>query len=319
MRVLILSTIIFILCGCSSIEAPQFDPSQQSSKLTVEVEDGATRVVPFQELADLEALPSLTYDDHLLGEERRYIGLNLAHLKQLSGADETFGVLKFHCRDGYVSEVEVEVLEQGQFLLAIRDTDAAPETFLDFDQMTYLQTEPSRLEAKLQDSSLTEEERQALKRRTTHLKTLAKDMQNLRNQGPFYPIFLPSESLAQEKRWSPPFCVEKITFAKSKTDRSLALPDGLAENHPANRGSKLFSNVCSSCHSINGIGGRVGPELNRPLSVTEYWDQAALRQMMRDPAKVRAGSKMPAFHLGDEKIDDILAYLNWMAKNKKRP
>ena len=61
----------------------------------------------------------------------------------------------------------------------------------------------------------------------------------------------------------------------------------------------------------------MGPELNRPLSVVEYWDREALRQLMKDPSQVRANSKMPAFHLKDDMIDEILAYLEWMAQEKK--
>jgi cytochrome c2 len=306
---------ILSLClpGCQAKSAA-FSPEGQEAELVVELEDGATQTIPFPELYKIASLPGLSYDDHLFGEKRRYVGLDLNQLRQLSQADDSHQVLKLHCRDGYVSEVETRVLEQGQFMLAIRDLDAAPATFLDYDQMVYLQNQPAELTKQLESRALSEELRAELIQERDHKKTLARDLKNLRNQGPFYPVFIPNDG---GETWFPPFCVDKITFAKTLTDKTAALPDNLPGDHPAQRGSELFQSTCSSCHRINGIGGQVGPELNRPMSVTEYWDETTLRQMMKDPSQVRDGSKMPAFHLKDEKIDDIVAYLKWMGQNKK--
>ena len=312
----VLALLILTTSACKKVVAPPFDPKAQKIELQVEVEGSEARSVPFAELYALDALPGLSFHDPLFGEERRYVGLNLAQLRQLAGAGPEQKVLKLHCRDGYVSEVETEVLEQGQFLLAVRDVDAAPDTFVDFSQMTYLHNEPAKLEEQLKNPDLSAEERDKLKKKLDHVKTFAKDMKNLKNQGPFYPIFIPADSLPKEKRWFPPFAVDKVTFAESKTDKTVALPQDLPDDHPAMKGSKIFTSVCSSCHKVNGVGGAVGPELNRPLSVTEYWDEMALRQMMKDPSKVRDGSKMPPFHLADDKIDDVLAYLKWMSKHK---
>lgn len=314
-----------LLIGCQTEKATHqqaepatpFQPEQQKAVLQLEIEGQQAKSVSFKELYRQDPLLELTQMDHLFGEKRHYIGLNLAQLRKLSGASDKEGVLKLHCRDGYVSEVETKILEQGQFLLAIRDVGAAPESFVPYKDMTFLQTQPAKLESELKNENLSVHERADLEKERDHVRTLAKDMKNLGNQGPFYPVFIPDASLAAENRWSPPFCVDKVTFAKTKTDKTAALPDSLEDDHPAMRGSKLFQQRCSSCHAVNGIGGQVGPDLSRPLSVTEYWDEAALRQMMKDPSKIRANSKMPSFRLKDEMIDDILAYLVWMAKNKK--
>jgi cytochrome c2 len=313
-RLLLLA--LLLICGCEQ-KAPPFDPSAQTAQLVLEKEGSEAIQVPFVEFAALEAIPSVSFQDALHGEKRRYLGLNLAQLQQLAEADDSYSVVKFHCRDGFVSEVSTDVLEQGQFMLAFRDVDAAPDTWLSVDKMTYLKERPAALSAILDDESLTAEKREALTQERDHIKTLARDMENLKNQGPFYPIFVPNEQLSAENSWNPPFCVSKVVFAKTQTDRSKSRPKGLPEEHPAMRGSKLFEQRCSVCHSINGIGGAVGPELNRPLSVVEYWDESALRQLMKDPSKVRDNSKMPPFHLKDPMIDDILAYLTWMASEKK--
>lgn len=310
----------FFYVGCQTpniAPAVPFDPSAQNVALALEVEGGRLQNIPLEKLCTLEDLPELKHHDHLLGEERHFIGLGLSQLRELSGANSEHKVVKLHCRDGYVSEVEASILENGRFILAFRDINASPKAFLSFEDMVYLQTEPKAREKRLESGEIPDAEQPNYRSELEHLKTMAKDMKILGNQGPFYPIFLPGENQAQTENWSPPFCIDKVTFAKTKTDRSLSLPDGLSEEHPASRGATLFKQRCATCHMVNGIGGAVGPELNVPRSVTEYWEEPALRQMMKDPGLVRKNSKMPAFQLPESTIDDILAYLNWMASHKK--
>ena len=316
MRGLLLLALI-LLCGCQNKPLP-FDPAAQTAELVLEKEErGAEPIrVPFAEFATMTALPTVSYQDSLHGEERRYLGLSLAQLQELAGADDGYRVIKFHCRDGFVSEVSTEVLEQGRFLLAFRDVDAAPDTWLSVEKLTYLKDKPAELTTQLNQGHLSTERREAIKKEIDHLETLARDMKSLKNQGPFYPIFIPDDQLPPDDRWNPPFCVNKVVFAKTKTDRSLARPRGLPDEHPAMRGSKQFEQRCAVCHSVNGVCGTVGPELNRPLSVTQYWKEDALRQLLKDPARVRDNSKMPPLHLKEPVIDEILAYLNWMADQK---
>ena len=312
----VLAFFLLLLCGCSN-PSPPFDDSAQTAELVIEKEGQGSTVTSFQEFSALDNLPEMSYSDSLHGEEREYRGLNLEQLRTLGDAGADYGVVRFHCRDGYVSEVTTDILNRGRFMLAFRDLQAAPDAFLPVEKMTYLKEKPAELEERLASSELSPQEKETLEKERDHLNTLAKDMQALKNQGPFYPIFIPDPDLPEDERWNPPFCVSKVEFAKSKTDRSKASPQGLPEDHPVMRGSRQFEQRCAVCHSINGIGGAVGPELNRPLSVVEYWDREALRQLMKDPSQVRANSKMPAFHLKDDMVDEILAYLDWMAQEKK--
>jgi mono/diheme cytochrome c family protein len=312
----VLAILLFLLCGCSN-QSPPFDRSAQTAELVIQKEGQDSKTTSFQEFSSLENLPELSYRDSLHGEERKYRGLSLEQLRTLGDAGESYRVVRFHCRDGYVSEVPTETLGRGRFILAFRDLGAAPDTFLPVEKMTYLKEKPAELEKRLASPDLSLEEKESLEKERDHLNTLAKDMRALKNQGPFYPIFIPDPELPEKERWNPPFCVSKVEFAKSKVDRSKASPQGLPDDHPVMRGNRQFEQRCAVCHSINGIGGAVGPELNRPLSVVEYWDREALRQLMKDPSQVRGNSKMPAFHLKDEEIDEILTYLDWMSQEKK--
>ena len=83
------------------------------------------------------------------------------------------------------------------------------------------------------------------------------------------------------------------------------------------RGFALFAQHCATCHSLNGHGGKVGPELNAPHSVTEYWKPEWLRRWIDKPAEIRHNTAMPGLpaHVANraQAVDDVIAYLTAMA------
>ncbi|MGE4234390.1 MAG: c-type cytochrome [Bacteriovoracia bacterium] len=89
-------------------------------------------------------------------------------------------------------------------------------------------------------------------------------------------------------------------------------------------GFRAFQTNCSQCHSVNGQGGGgMGPELNYPVSATEYWHEKWLKKWMLDPQSIRFDAKMPPL---DRSLEDraqvaseIYEYLKHMAKHKKAP
>lgn len=88
----------------------------------------------------------------------------------------------------------------------------------------------------------------------------------------------------------------------------------------ANAGHAIFKKRCGSCHSVNGAGGAVGPELNVPANVTEYWNRAALKQFILNPASIRRDVKMPPpAGLSEADVDAVIAYLVKMKTLKRAP
>ncbi|MCB9703766.1 MAG: cytochrome c [Myxococcales bacterium] len=89
------------------------------------------------------------------------------------------------------------------------------------------------------------------------------------------------------------------------------------------RGFQAFRVHCMPCHAINGDGGQLGPELNFPVSVTEYFAEPWLHRWIDDPASVRRSPRMPRPALPEGEraaiIDDITAYLRAMARRKQAP
>jgi len=89
------------------------------------------------------------------------------------------------------------------------------------------------------------------------------------------------------------------------------------------RGFLSFRKNCLSCHTINGEGGGKAPELNYPVNVTEYYKESWLKKWIAQPSDIRFNTTMPAVMVEksklDSTIDDLVAYLKAMEKNKRAP
>ena len=90
------------------------------------------------------------------------------------------------------------------------------------------------------------------------------------------------------------------------------------KNRKLESGYTLFKNQCLTCHAINGIGGTMGPELNYPKSVTEYWKEKELVEYIVNPASFRNKVKMPTLGISKQQSQQIVDYLKYMSENKKK-
>ena len=109
--------------------------------------------------------------------------------------------------------------------------------------------------------------------------------------------------------------IEVVSF-KEKFDRIF--PAGEDRASSVYRGFEHFRVSCLRCHSLNLQGGDVGPELNFPKNVTEYWEEKNLVQFIKNPGDFRARSKMPPFpQFKDQDIQDLMTYLRWIRERKR--
>jgi len=73
---------------------------------------------------------------------------------------------------------------------------------------------------------------------------------------------------------------------------------------------------CLDCHSLMGRGGSMGP----PLQATPSWSPPdRMRQYIKDPRVVNAGSMMPASSMTDEEIGAVVDYLQSFKEGAKAP
>jgi len=138
--------------------------------------------------------------------------------------------------------------------------------------------------------------------------------------GPFYLVWLtPAKAAISPEQW--PYQIAKIASA---APLELRYPQLLPKtgDDAAQRGLHVYTANCASCHQLNGAGdATIGPDLNRPHSPTEYFQEDYLRKLVRDPASVRNWGQrvMPGFStavLSDAELNDLLAYLRQMAKQR---
>jgi mono/diheme cytochrome c family protein len=139
--------------------------------------------------------------------------------------------------------------------------------------------------------------------------------------GPFYIVWREdSKEPPPEPQW--PYQVQSIEVTDYEARFAPTLPPADSDSL-VTRGFERFRTVCLPCHSVNGSGGSVGPELNYPVNVTEYFAEPVLRKWIADPTSVRHGAKMPRpLPSGEESgpaIDELVAYLKAMAKRKIPP
>ena len=143
--------------------------------------------------------------------------------------------------------------------------------------------------------------------------------------GPFYIVWVgPQAASVPSMQW--PYQVVSLSVQDAPARRwpSLAVDPTLPELHPARGGQIIFVNKCFTCHTLNQAGpASAGPDLNLPMNPTEYFTDAGLRALIRDPRSVRVWpeQRMPSFakeDLSDEELGLILVYLRHMADRKTR-
>jgi len=135
--------------------------------------------------------------------------------------------------------------------------------------------------------------------------------------GPFYLVWenLESETLRQDAAYGWPYQVVGIELIRA-ADRfpEMAPPPGASDD--ARDGFAAFRVHCSRCHAVNGEGGRIGPELNQPVSPLDYRSADWLRSWIDDPSASVPTARMPRLNPAlpdrDRTIDALIAYLDAM-------
>ena len=142
--------------------------------------------------------------------------------------------------------------------------------------------------------------------------TIVKDG-NEKNAAPFYIVYTSVSEKDSRYKW--PYNLVNIYLEPMNKSTVELFP---LKNRKLESGYTLFKNQCITCHAINGIGGTMGPELNDPKSVTEYWKEKELVDYIVNPASFRNKVKMPTLGISKQQSQQIVDYLKYMSENKKK-
>jgi hypothetical protein len=145
-----------------------------------------------------------------------------------------------------------------------------------------------------------------------------------KSAGPFYIVWLGDQaSSVPTMKW--PYQVVSLSVQDAQPSvgpRSRLIPCSLRSIRRET--GKPSSNKCFICHTMNQAGSAsAGPDLNLPMNPTEYFTDAGLRALIRDPRSVRIWpeQRLTGFaqeDMSDEELGLILAYLSHMADRKSR-
>jgi len=136
--------------------------------------------------------------------------------------------------------------------------------------------------------------------------------------GPFYVVWTgASQSEVAGYPW--PYQLEAIEVTDLAARYPHIVPHDVPRDGPAWAGFTIFRGQCIACHSINGEGGKVGPDLNVPMSIVEYRPVEQLKRYIRNPAAFRYGNMPPQSNLTASDLDALVAYFEVMKTQKHEP
>lgn len=133
---------------------------------------------------------------------------------------------------------------------------------------------------------------------------------------PFYLLWT-GEGQTAAKGYPWPWQLAEISLVSFQDKYPKVYPADAAAGSSVMRGFEIFKMRCLRCHAMDQQGGKVGPDLNAPMSITEYRSPMMIREFIRKPSRFRYTHMPDHEDLSDTDLDDLLDYLRHQAQRLK--
>jgi mono/diheme cytochrome c family protein len=134
--------------------------------------------------------------------------------------------------------------------------------------------------------------------------------------GPFYLLWSgQDQSTANAYPW--PWQLAAIHLVQFEEQYPKVVPQGVHPDSPAWRGFQTFKGHCFRCHAMSQQGGTIGPDLNAPMTITDYRDVHQLKDFIKHPSKYRYSNMPDHPHFSDQMLDDLISYFQHKSKDPK--
>lgn len=260
--------------------------------LTIDSPSG-TRAYPLKEL--IQSLPTVVVeiDDPVYGKKKTFDGWDLNHVLAHAGITldqaTNYDEIVFQAKDGYAPSVPVSLLKGKQAVLVYQEHTGAKGK-------PRLRPSAERFGKVHQGKALV-------------------------SPAPLYLVWSDGKKVGEQYPW--PYQLVRIELVEFRKKFAKLYPadatETLDEGSSLKNGFIHFKTHCLRCHSVNLQGGDIGPELNVPKNITEYWEEKTLREFIANAESFRMRSKMPSFQgvLDKRAIEDIIVYLKEMKDRKQ--
>lgn len=135
------------------------------------------------------------------------------------------------------------------------------------------------------------------------------------NPAPYFLIWTGKQQTT-ENAYPWPWQVVTINLLSFEEQYPTVIPIGALHGASSYKGFEIFRSRCMRCHSMSHAGGKVGPDLNAPQSITAYRSEHMIKEFIRHPSKYRYTQMPDHTDLSDTDLDDLYQYFLFQAKAK---
>lgn len=132
--------------------------------------------------------------------------------------------------------------------------------------------------------------------------------------GPFFLIWT-STGQNPDNGYPWPWQIKTISLLRFADQYPAVVPTGAKESSPEWKGFVLFKDRCLKCHAMNSEGGKIGPDLNAPQSITAYRPKPMILEFIRHPSKYRHTQMPDHEDLSPADLEALYQYFKFKSRD----